>query len=279
MPTFPSERFAHIEEFLESCDDGDLLDYFRAHPNDSELDAWLLAHALTPRGQLMLRCARMAASSMQSESGLELLIGVPLSVTRAGARSLDTVRGELEAGLSYLLGATVVAAPAPHSCQALHNKGATQLNSWGKLMHLRLVGELEEPTQVLPEVGPYVWVLAVRATAAQAEETQALMYRMNPEITRLTQTLRMRLEGLLEEQGARVRVFPPTALWNSLSVARLTFARDYLERLSAPSDWQLVYHLGRLQASGPGGDFRLELPEELPSDVAPLLKWFQSRRG
>lgn len=89
----------------------------------------------------------------------------------------------------------------------------------------------------------------------------------------------MRLESLLEGHGVSARVFPPTALWNAASYARLVWAR-----LRIGEHTKLNKGLSLVAAHAESGKgWRLqdehhqvleqfEFDEELDSDLEPLQR-------
>jgi len=278
MPKSPLNLSELLLLDTAAWDESQLVSYFQARPNQQDLDAWLLSPARrgSARGQLLLRSARMAAAYEETDAEVHLLIGLPLSVAQKAPNSVDwaTARRELEGGLASALEAQVAAAPAPWRCAALHAEGATRFTAWHKRL---FAGTAALPEGAELDEGAGVWPLAISVAAGRELDLSDWFFRMNPDITRITKVLALRLEGLLEEQGLEARVFPPTALWNSMSIARIAHARLRLQALPDPASWTLAFADGVLSAQQGDVQVTFDMPEELDTDLVPLRNWFQAR--
>lgn len=255
-----------------------LHDFFRDHPDEPLVDAWLLANLERhpPRAQAVLRIARKAHAYWRGADDWDhLLFGVPLTLTTVPvSASWRTLRGELEHTLGYLLQelqarVQLCARPLP-SC-ALHLLGATGLGQWCEALY-----ERKDPSAGLYEPGKNgaaVWVGLVSVPRAQRAALEQLFFGLNPEMSRLFSGTNMRLEALAEEQGADMRMYAPTAYWNSLSIARLVHARRTLapfKRQAKPWTVRLTGSAATLWDEGVQV-WRQPFPEESKEDFWPLF--------
>lgn len=290
MPSYALNPSDFLLLQSETCGPEELYSYFRAHPNSRPLDTWLLNQARlgTPRGQLLLRSARAAFSFREDQANgvLHVLIGFPVAVdqgSRIDANHVKKARVELEAGVLRALGVPVALDTLPVDATTLHQLGAT---GWARVLEAFLksmeAGEdapvFSSPSASCP-AGPAVWLGMLTAPLERRAELESLLFRMNPDVTRKTRPLLMRVEGLMEEQGAQVRLFPPTAAWNAPSFARLAHARFLVSRFSGPG-WSLNPAPAGLLLKGPAGQqLTLEFPEETQADLKPLMSWFDAKQA
>ncbi len=201
-----------------------------------------------------------------------LLVGWPVSVQQKG-RVPGKLSAELAGGLSHALlpqQVTVTAAQLPVPANALHATPTKTLQAW---LRDGVASSTSEDGD-LAENGPYVWVSRIRfESSADASELEQF-FHANKSLADRVRPLAMRAEALLEEQGVRARVFPPTALWNAASMARLMDARLRLSQ-HARRRTHLAFEptsseTWALKDSNGSELERFSFPEELPADVMPL---------
>lgn len=258
--------------------DVELHDFFHAHPEEPVLDAWLLStlHPLTPASQLRLRIARQALTYWQGNDGRQyLLFGVPLSLVTTGeASAWEALRVEYEAGLTHALletHAKVRMFSIPVSPAVVHTVGPSRLGSCCELLMMGRDPVEELHTKLTP--GPGVWAGLVSVPVEHKERLQQLFFQVNPELSKLVSSLTVRLESLAEAKGIKVRMFPPSAYWNSPSLARMVDARLKIQPLKKTGQPFTAERRGRAVVLQCEGDdvFEFDFPEELDSDIAPLF--------
>lgn len=275
-----SEDFLHL--MSAALDDSRLVDYFASRPNNPALDAWLLAQIGqgSERAHALLRTARMAHSVVQAEEGTHhLTIGIPIVLASSvsfRSKGWAVARVELEEGLARVTGAlSIRLQEAPRHVDVFHALGAT---GWSRIQaELLEAAPSSDTSSDDVTAGPKVWMgMAVFPEVAQ-KEMEHKLFAQNPEVGAQSRSVLMRAEALLEEAGIASRVFPPTAAWNSLSLARLYHAR---QALGAPENCGLRLELAlpwlRLVDST-GVRFSAYFPEELEQHVRPLAQWYESK--
>lgn len=269
----------------DDWDEASLCHYFKSRRNVPELDAWLLSPQRRgmARTQMLLRCARLAHSYVPRTTGPSLLIGIPLVIeTPTLGPDWRALQHELEAGLAFATGGVVQMCRAPVGTEKLHAVGPSTLSNWVTSLTSSGPGD---PSAALASAGPlwaegaYVWVGVVTMPAGSDAPLEELFFKVNAEISRRCRQLLMRVEALAEEQGGAIRLFPPTAFWNALSLSRLLRARMALYRLPDPAAWTLEWEPGTLRATAASNKtLAFSLPEEIEDDLLPLLQGF-SKRG
>jgi hypothetical protein len=272
-----------LELHSASFSDEVLHEFFRDHPDEPLVDAWLLANLVSqqPRAPALLRIARKAHAYWQGADDFNhLLFGLPIAVgcTPLNA-SWRTLHSELEQTLSFNLQelkARVKMCARPLASSTLHQLGATPLGNWCEALF-----DAQDPSAGLHELGlsgPAVWVGLVSVPHEHHIALEKLFFRLNPEMTRLFSGTNVRMEALAEEQGVSMRLYPPTAYWNSLSISRLVTSRIELTKFKAQAKpWVVSFHDGTATLS----DERVNVwsqpfPEESKADIWPLFSgWAQ----
>lgn len=264
---------------LSQVDERLQFDFFREHSGEPLLDAWLLLQMEPPnaKAQAMLRLARQAQSYWEGTDGRQhLLFGIPLVLQDTPkAHSWAGLHHEVESTLASALlplTAAVALCRQPLPVSVLQGVGATQLGEWSEaLFHDR------DPAQGMYEAagsGAYIWVGQVSVPDVQRPDIEALFFKMNADMTKRMRPHTVRLEAVAESRGVRLRLFPPTALWNSMSLARLVHARMQLEPFRKRPGLVTARREGNevVVSINDAQVLRLDFPEELDEDVAPLFK-------
>lgn len=281
--TFPQQPGATLTPdslaALATASPQEQFEFFRGHSDSPVLDAWLLAQLqpLTPSSQALLRLARQAFSYFEGTDGRQhLLFGVPLVVN---ASNLDVnwaaLRSELSQSLASALlpmDSDVILCSQPLKTSVLHHIGASELGSWSEALFNKKspFSGLYEPG----ESGAHVWIGQVSVPHAQRQDLEDVFFKVGVNWAAKIRPVLMRLEGLAEQSGARLRLFPPTAIWNSLSLSRLAHARMQLEPFrKQAADWSAKRDGSDVLLMRAGSPLmRFEFPEELDVDLAPLFK-------
>jgi hypothetical protein len=233
----------------------------------------------TNRRQANLRNARANACFEQVPPGVgnfSVLIGVPLALPSTNV-SVDwgKLAFELQSSLNTAfepLGVSVLMRSAPATCLGLKTVSSSILSRW-----------LKEPPELFCEstplderqtiVGPCVWVGRALASPENLSELSNLFFKVDAGIGRLLTRTNLRMEALIEEQGARARIFPVTAYWNSLSVSRLTHARLILRELARKNEQVVVQREGlTVVIRAQSGVITLDFPEETAMDLVGMLE-------
>lgn len=204
-----------------------------------------------------------------------LLVGWPLAVEHVEA-PFAQLSEELSASLSTALlplDVQVSTAALPLPVAALHQAPASAWLAWLNTPEPLV---MQDRTQAPLSSGAYVWVSRLSCSPPN-EKMVDWFARTNSSVSQAMWRACMRMESLLEEQGARVKVFPPTALWNAASFSRMAWARLRVGRhlkqeggltlAVAPDQGRILAELGRKDA--PALE-QFEFEEELARDLAPL---------
>ncbi len=257
--------------------------HFKALPSSLDLTDWFQDKARGNRvkAQLYLRTARACVSYRTAPAAKrQLLFAWPVAVTAApAAAGWKWARGEAQNGLSLELAdidAQVQMCAEPVSCEAFQNLSLGFLAECVEALATR-----RDPLRDFYPVvtGPGLWVGLVTVPEECAAELEQVLFVVGAEVARMTKSLAMRMEALVEEEGGVVRVFPPTAVWNAGGLARLAHARLQLAPAKkAKGPWVVRRRGTAVCVSGPSGDvFVSEFPEETNEDLAPLFTgWAQT---
>lgn len=246
------------------------------------VDRWVKAElelGIDARRQALFRQWR-ALHSFQEDTG-RVLIGLPVVTLQELSHShLITLQNELGLVFSYLTRDTthqVELSAFPLAEKDLFEAPARDL----------MIAIQEDsfwlPLELTSLTGCDIWLARIESP----NPTEALGYftnREGPQARYLRASL-LRIEALLEDRGAGVRLGPPQALWNAGSFARLGYARHVLGALHRDCPllscevsekpvhtWELSDQTGRSKGA-------LYFREETVEDVAPLRKWVRQFRS
>lgn len=230
--------------------------------------------------QLALREARAATSFVQAGAGLSrLLIAVPLAWTEAGTLSdWRAIQQEAEQsyrnlwepeGLAFRLSAV------PCACD-LVTKLSQKLDLGVWVERIQNTGSFEvlASDRASDQPGPYVWLGVVEAAADNLATMESRFFKVAVGAGRTMAPVNLRMEALLEAQGLKARVFPPTAFWNALSLSRILFARLKLQELTQSGmRWTARRQGASVVVTVRGQEcLRLNFPEETNADLEPLFR-------
>lgn len=257
--------------------------HFKALPGALDLTDWFQGKSLVNRlkAQHYLRTARSCVSYRSAPSKRQLLFAWPLSVAAApAAAGWKWARGEAQNGLSLELAdldAQVQTCAEPISCEDFQTLPLGFLAECVPTLAARRDPFRER--YKTPIGGPALWVGLVTVPEDCAGDLEDVLFVVGAEVSRMTKSLAMRMEALVEEEGGAVRVFPPTAIWNASGLARLAHARLALAPAKKSKGPWVVQRRGtEVRVSGPRGEvFVSEFPEETNDDLAPLFTgWTQA---
>ena len=281
---FSKSSIQYLEGLWKEGSAQALSEFFSSTPDASWLDNWLRAK-LTPvstRGQYVLRAARATRCYGTCFGDLrQLLVAWPVAASSTiGVKDWSKTKAAAEGGLSLALaelGATVQLCARPVSCASLQAQGLSRMRNL--MESLRLGREPALSAGSAAEVGPLVWVARICTSASGAAELERLFFAMNHALTKLTRPICLRMEALMEEEGVLIKVFPPTALWNGLSLSRLTYARLVLNTArKTKGPWHATREGSTVRVVGPAGEvLNQDFPEEVNQDLLPLFEgWVDS---
>lgn len=275
MPVAPlqPEEFSHL--LSEDWDEQRLNDFFRARPANRDVDYWLSRRLppKTPRDQLLWRTARAAHCFKEDDRGSHLLVAIPGLLS--GEEALDKAAWqrlgrELEDSLSYKLELQ----PGQLKLHS-HPVGTEQAHAMGATGWSRLWNGIPDMFELSPrgqEPVPFVW-FGTLSTDLDNKSRLEQFFTLTPGLAQACKEPLLRAEGLAEEQGARVSLFPLTAAWNGPSFARMFGLRKLLSQLKEAQGLQAKPLPGCVELLRTGAPaLRWQLPEELQQESADLLK-------
>ena len=233
--------------------------------------------------QQALRSARATYCCYDHGESLRLLVGLPLSTAHPEKLSspidLSAVAQELSRSLEYLLApvaARVAFSERPLPCAQLTQEPAdARLTA---ICDALLTNQAMEqvPAKIAVDRA-WVWRAGVEVEQGSRGALESLFFQVSAGTGKLQEHLTQRAAALVEEAGGGfVTAYPVTAYWNSLSLARITSARQVLRDLKKNHPKLIVQRKGAdVVVLAKGMELaRLSFPEETNKDISPLFAAF-----